>query len=353
MWGCNHGYLGSEAVLEAGVGAAARRNSGLAAMQAAPIRKHAYHMKAEDYPLSPFRQRQIAWVPSPSNSAADGGITSHIVGIGNLPGAFVGLQKDGSFRPLGESEKYHARDFLQQLCKRVVEDQSQSEASEEQDATAAPLFNVESEDSGASSELETLDGAPLPETDAFKNEPRDTDNVSIKSNSHESFSEPIFDIRAYSRHGEPVDFRALLDTGMTENVIREDRARRTGYDIDPYDGDSLINADGRSFRPIGSVTFQWHFQGQRHARTYEVPFLIVPDDAPYDVILGWKFLSVQKIFTINRSAFTLISRSEAERERQKREEKERKQKEKNERAKEEERERQRQKRQEDAARRNT
>ncbi|KAK5167868.1 hypothetical protein LTR04_007121 [Oleoguttula sp. CCFEE 6159] len=324
---------------------------------------------------------------SRSNSAAGGGITSHIVGIGTLPGAFVGLQKDGSFRPLGESEKYHARDFLQQLCKRVVENQSQSEASEEADATAAPLFNVrtsssasdswtntskvESEDSGASSELETLDGAPLPETDAFKNQIRDTDNVSIESNSHESFSEPIFDIRAYSRHGEPVDLRALLDTGMTENVIREGRAIRTGYDIDPYDGDSLINADGRSFRPIGSVTFQWHFQGRHHARTYEVPFLIVSDDAPYDVILGWKFLSVQKIFMINRSAFTLISRPEAESrflyrrsrrvqdsltssigERQKREEKERKQKEKNERAKEEERERQRQKRQEDAARRN-
>jgi len=147
---------------------------------------------------------------------------------------------------------------------------------------------------------EELSNEDLPDEDAFDNDfPYETEDHTIKIATGAEVQGNIVNIRTWSKKGEGLHMRALLDTGSSPNIIRHGKAIETGYEMEPYQGLSVIAADGRTFEPVGYVKLQWHFHNLRHERTYTVKFLIVADTLPFDVIIGWPFIRKIKLFTWN------------------------------------------------------
>lgn len=112
----------------------------------------------------------------------------------------------------------------------------------------------------------------------------------------------LVDIRTWSKDGESLYMRALLDTGMDPNVIREEKAIETGYEMERHDGRSFVTAAGTTFTPTRCVKLQWRFHKSnnlRHEKTYTIKFLVVPDDVPFDVVIGRIFIQKAKLFVPN------------------------------------------------------
>lgn len=162
--------------------------------------------------------------------------------------------------------------------------------------------------SGADDLAETDDVPDLPEEEVF--DFGASGNYDIATG--EAVEENVLDICTFSKSGDKFYMRAMLDTGAEPNVICESKAKDTGFEIEAYDGESLIVADGRTFRPIGCVKLQWHFHNRRHEKTYNVKFLVVSDDAPYDVVLGFPFIKGVRLFSWNPRALILTSKARSE-----------------------------------------
>jgi len=88
--------------------------------------------------------------------------------------------------------------------------------------------------------------------------------------------------------------RARLDSGMECNAISDEKAQELGFEIQPYSGPQIIEADGQTFKPIGMVEFLFHFQRILSAKTWKVPFLIFPSP-PFDVAFGRTFIFKAKL----------------------------------------------------------
>ena len=96
-------------------------------------------------------------------------------------------------------------------------------------------------------------------------------------------------------HGiDKLFMRARLDCGMEDNAISEEKAKETGFEIQPYSGRELIVGNGLTFLPVGYLDLQFHFQRLQSARTWKLRFLIFPDP-PFDVALGRVFIYRAKL----------------------------------------------------------
>lgn len=96
-------------------------------------------------------------------------------------------------------------------------------------------------------------------------------------------------------HHQKLFMRARLDSGMEDNAISEEKALETGFAFEPYTGRDIIVGDGKTFRPIGFIELQFHFQRVQSAKTWKVRFLIFPDP-PFDVAFGRNFIFKAKLF---------------------------------------------------------
>jgi len=100
--------------------------------------------------------------------------------------------------------------------------------------------------------------------------------------------------------------RALLDTGMKVNAMSQSKWRQTGFKREEYLGRRLVTANGKTFYPRGQVRIQFYFKRRKTAKTWEVKFLIVPDEAPFDVALGSKFIRQARLLEKNDAALVLV-----------------------------------------------
>lgn len=103
--------------------------------------------------------------------------------------------------------------------------------------------------------------------------------------------------------------RALLDTGAGANMMRRELAVLTGFPIRPISGTIpriLFSASGQPIHPLGMIELRWYFNERlSSAKSYDIPFLVCPDTAPYDVVLGFEFLQEARIFKFNES-FSMV-----------------------------------------------
>ncbi|TKA66588.1 hypothetical protein B0A49_08580 [Cryomyces minteri] len=96
----------------------------------------------------------------------------------------------------------------------------------------------------------------------------------------------------------------LLDTGMVPNMISSRWAEELGLTKEFCRGDLVCGVDGTPFSPPGQVSVSWYFDESTHvpARVFTAPFLIAPQDAPFDFALGELFLKEHGLLVVNRSA---------------------------------------------------
>lgn len=121
-----------------------------------------------------------------------------------------------------------------------------------------------------------------------------------------SFGEFVMDISMYEKDsGRKIFGRARLDTGMTSNGVSRSQAMMLGYPIVEYTGDPCIVADGSLYHPIGQVTLPFHFVTFRTAKTWHVEFIVFPDDSPFDLCLGRRFISLADLLKRNPEALPL------------------------------------------------
>jgi hypothetical protein len=104
---------------------------------------------------------------------------------------------------------------------------------------------------------------------------------------------------------QDIFMRALLDTGMKVNAMSESKWKQTGFRREEYSGHKLVTANGATFYPSGQVRIQFYFKRRLTAKTWELRFLIVPDDAPFDVALGRKFIQHAKLLEKNDEALVM------------------------------------------------
>jgi hypothetical protein len=90
--------------------------------------------------------------------------------------------------------------------------------------------------------------------------------------------------------------RARLDSGMEDNAISEEKALETGFEIEPYTGPDIIVGNGDTFRPVGYIELQFHFQKVQAAKSWKLRFLVIPNDPPFDVAFGRNFIFKAKLF---------------------------------------------------------
>ena len=90
--------------------------------------------------------------------------------------------------------------------------------------------------------------------------------------------------------------RARLDSGMEDNAISEEKALETGFEIEPYTGRDIIVGNGDTFRPVGYIDLQFHFQKVQAAKSWKLRFLVIPNDPPFDVAFGRNFIFKAKLF---------------------------------------------------------
>jgi len=154
----------------------------------------------------------------------------------------------------------------------------------------------------------------LPETNTFDFE-TGSETIEIgKDYTAQDEIENVLTIKAFAQSGKELCMRALLDTGAAPNLIRLRKAQRTGFQIRECTHDiSLCCAGGQILKPLGEISFTWYFANRfSNARSYDIRFLVVEDSAPYDVVLGFKFLRNARLFTWNENALVLIPRGQSE-----------------------------------------
>ena len=69
---------------------------------------------------------------------------------------------------------------------------------------------------------------------------------------------------------------------MEDNAISEEKAVETGFEIEPYTGPDIIVGNGDTFRPVGYIELQFHFQKVQAAKSWKLRFLIITNP-PFDV----------------------------------------------------------------------
>lgn len=97
--------------------------------------------------------------------------------------------------------------------------------------------------------------------------------------------------------------KALLDTGnMGPNMMASGLAKLTGHPIEDLPNEFSyfpIVGNGERLQPEGIVRVRWYFSERfSPAKSYDIIFLVVPDSVPFDVVLGFKFLQAERIFTM-------------------------------------------------------
>jgi hypothetical protein len=158
---------------------------------------------------------------------------------------------------------------------------------------ASPNSNFKLQDDAASErEVDAiLDAKENPFDPAIEpatpNSPVDTDKV------NEYFIE---DISVPHHDHEKLFMRARLDSGMEDNAISEEKALETGFEIEPYTGPDIIVGNGDTFRPVGYIELQFHFQKVQAAKSWKLRFLVIPNDPPFDVAFGRNFIFKAKLF---------------------------------------------------------
>lgn len=117
--------------------------------------------------------------------------------------------------------------------------------------------------------------------------------------------ENMVDIAAFTRDADTPALRmkALLDTGnMGPNMMASSLAKLTGHPIEELpNGFSYfpVVGNGQQLEPEGIVRVRWYFSERfSQAKSYDILFLVVPDSVPFDVVLGFKFLQAEHIFTM-------------------------------------------------------
>jgi hypothetical protein len=131
----------------------------------------------------------------------------------------------------------------------------------------------------------------------------DTWHQHVSLSRETSFGEFVTDIFMYEKgSGEKVPGRARLDTGMTCNAIRYSHAQMVGYPIEQYKGDPCKVGDGRLFDPLGQVTIPFHFVNSGNARQWHVEFIVFPEESPFDICLGRRFISLANLLKRNEEA---------------------------------------------------
>jgi hypothetical protein len=106
----------------------------------------------------------------------------------------------------------------------------------------------------------------------------------------------IEDISVPHHDHEKLFMRARLDSGMEDNAISEEKALETGFEIEPYTGPDIIVGNGDTFRPVGYIELQFHFQKVQAAKSWKLRFLVIPHDPPFDVAFGRNFIFKAKLF---------------------------------------------------------
>lgn len=118
-----------------------------------------------------------------------------------------------------------------------------------------------------------------------------------------SFGEFARDIAMLEKEsGQKMFGRARLDTGMTFNAIRQGLTLKLRYAIEDCNDVSCIVGDGTEFRPLGRVTIPFHFVNSGNAKTWDLEFVVFPDEAPFDVCLGRRFISSAHLLKSNDEA---------------------------------------------------
>ena len=117
-----------------------------------------------------------------------------------------------------------------------------------------------------------------------------------------SFGEFVEDIRLEKGSGEKMSGRARLDTGMTRNAVSHSVALMLGYPIEKYTGDPCIVANGTEFHPLGQVVLPFNFVNVLTAKTWYIEFIVFPDESPFDVCLGRRFISKANLLKRNPEA---------------------------------------------------
>jgi len=105
-----------------------------------------------------------------------------------------------------------------------------------------------------------------------------------------------------------LSFRALMDTGMDFNMIRQDIVLRNNLVVSEYHGPAVETIDtNRKFRPVGQVELQVGFPQGGRLRTYYEYFLVPPADVElnFDLAIGNPFINNAKILILNPQGFCL------------------------------------------------
>ncbi len=96
--------------------------------------------------------------------------------------------------------------------------------------------------------------------------------------------------------------RALLDTGSAVNMIHAGKVEESGFEVSPYLGPSIRDADGPIVAVLGQVNIQFHFRGENSARTWTLGFVVLRDP-PFDIAFGRPF--IRKAGLLKRSDIAL------------------------------------------------
>ena len=96
--------------------------------------------------------------------------------------------------------------------------------------------------------------------------------------------------------------RALLDTGSAVNMIHAGKVEESGFEVSPYRGPPIRDADGPSVSVLGVVNIQFHFRGENSARTWTLGFVVLRDP-PFDIAFGRPF--IRKAGLLKRSDVAL------------------------------------------------
>ena len=138
----------------------------------------------------------------------------------------------------------------------------------------------------------------------FESQPSLTENSAahsvtaeeLRADTHAEDEYWTVDISVPHHDHEKLFMRARLDSGMEDNAISEEKALETGFEIEPYTGRDIIVGNGDTFRPVGYIDLQFHFQKVQAAKSWKLRFLVIPNDPPFDVAFGRNFIFKAKLF---------------------------------------------------------
>lgn len=86
-----------------------------------------------------------------------------------------------------------------------------------------------------------------------------------------------------------VRFKALVDTGASISIIREDVRKMFRLVCTPWNGGTLRSANATLLNPLGIVSVELTIQNEPHRHC----FVILPN-CTHDIILGWDFLATRR-----------------------------------------------------------